>query len=362
MSNEKRYSEGLQFRFADYSYVTTDKESHCERVAVVTGIGNCRDEHIVVPPTVDSVPVSVFAYVPQWEEYPHYKLCIIDSESHEVCYPEACFFNDSLKSITFSKNIDTISPIAFSRAAVPIEIRFDEDNIVYYSKGNCVIQRNYLQGVYDGVACGTCTSVIPEDDKIRCICSSAFAEQEHLEHIVIPENITHVFEEAFLRSRVKSVVFKEGLQVIDFRAFHICRHLKSVVLPSSIRYVDEEAFAFCESLTEVTIPEGVTTIGMNRGHLVLNDKRGGRIGFSAFAKCRALKTIRLPNSLHYYASNAFSNCVSVESVYYNGTIAEWNEVCKPTREQQSRIDSFMKEKIVPLVCLDGETETVILHH
>ncbi|MBR6562815.1 MAG: leucine-rich repeat domain-containing protein [Clostridia bacterium] len=362
MGGEKRYSEGLSYRFADYSYMTADKKSHCDRVAVVTDIGTCRDEHIIVPPTADGVPVSVFAYAPQWEEYPHYKLCIIDSESLEACYPEVCFFNDNLKSITFSKNIGTVSPIAFSKASKPIEIRFDADNIVYYSKGNCVIQRDHLRGEYDGVACGTCASVIPEDDRIRCICSSAFAEQEHLERIVIPKNITHIFEEAFLRSSVKSVDFSEGLQVIDFRAFHVCRHLESISLPSSICYVDEEAFAFCESLTEVTIPEGVTTVGMNRGHFVLDGKKGGRIGFSAFAKCRALKTIRLPNSLYYYASNAFSNCISVEKVYYNGTLAEWDKVCKPTREEQSRTDSFMKEKIVPLVCLDGETETAILYH
>ena len=63
-------------------------------------------------------------------------------------------------------------------------------------------------------------------------------------------------------------------------AFAGCKGLRSVTLPDTVTTINELAFALCDDLESVTIPDSVTTIEPG-----------------AFAFCRKLETLVIPDSV-----------------------------------------------------------------
>ena len=79
--------------------------------------------------------------------------------------------------------------------------------------------------------------------------------------VIIPEGITEIGKEAFIRCyELSKVVIPEGVKTIGECAFFECTKLKEVVLPNSLEVIGGGAFGLCP-LTDLSIPEGVTTIG-----------------------------------------------------------------------------------------------------
>lgn len=73
--------------------------------------------------------------------------------------------------------------------------------------------------------------------------------------------------------------------------------VKSVIITSDVTTIGNYAFASCRSLITVSLPETLRTIGN-----------------SAFFHCSALKSIALPDSVKYIGTSAFSGCVNLSSV------------------------------------------------
>lgn len=61
-------------------------------------------------------------------------------------------------------------------------------------------------------------------------------------------------------TRVKQVVFTDGVTNVGAYAFYCCFDLSSVTLPNSITCIGVVAFEYCGNLTEIEIPNSVTTI------------------------------------------------------------------------------------------------------
>ena len=64
-------------------------------------------------------------------------------------------------------------------------------------------------------------------------------------------------------TRVKQVVFSDGVTNVGAYAFYCCFDLSSVTLPNSITCIGVVAFEYCGNLTEIEIPNSVTTISSN---------------------------------------------------------------------------------------------------
>ena len=54
---------------------------------------------------------------------------------------------------------------------------------------------------------------------------------------------------------------KEGTKIICDRAFADCKSLRSIVIPDGVTSIGNGAFCGCESLTDIVIPNSVTSIG-----------------------------------------------------------------------------------------------------
>ena len=82
---------------------------------------------------------------------------------------------------------------------------------------------------------------------------------------------------------------KAVTQIAD-KAFAECRTLTSIVIPDSVTTIGEDAFLFCSSLTEITLPKGLTAIN------------------NSFGFCEKLTGLTIPAGVTEIDPWAFSYC------------------------------------------------------
>ena len=78
---------------------------------------------------------------------------------------------------------------------------------------------------------------------------------------------------------------------IGYRAFANCKNLSSVTIPNSVTSINNYAFAYCTGLNSLTLGNSVT-----------------QIGAYAFAYCRGLTSVTIPKSVTSISARAFSWC------------------------------------------------------
>ena len=88
-----------------------------------------------------------------------------------------------------------------------------------------------------------------------------------------------------------------SVEEIGYRAFAGCKSLKEITIPDSVRVIGGGAFNGCTNLEKITIPNSVEKIG------------GG-----AFLDCESLKEITIPDSVETIDAGTFSNCTRLEKI------------------------------------------------
>lgn len=122
------------------------------------------------------------------------------------------------------------------------------------------------------------------------ITSNAFADNETLKKVYLPDTVTIIDYNAFRNCfNLDYVKLPQRLTHIKERAFENCRKLNIQSLPESLEYIGGNAFFGCEAVTKLIIPEGVTYIG-----------------HYAFSWCTNLSEISLPSNLEYIGSDVLS--------------------------------------------------------
>lgn len=163
------------------------------------------------------------------------------------------------------------------------QITVAENNPVYRSEGNCIIEK-----ATNTVVKGCNTSVIPQGIKAIGPCAFKWFQAEE---IVIPHGVEIIDEEAFLESTVKKVVLPDTLTEIRGSAFKECHSLAEAALPYGLIKIGSEAF-FKTNLQYANIPETVKEIGTN-----------------AFAS-HSFLTVILPSCVEKIGNTAFINAIT----------------------------------------------------
>ena len=222
---------------------------------------------------------------------------------------------------------------------------------------------------------------IPGDRGIVYIYPSAFAGNEYIKKVIIPEGVTTIMrgafascpalEEVVLPSTVETIEELAFFQGVD-RAGNYTGHLKKINLGnvktigeraflggmmeeidlSECTYIDSHAFAYClnlnkfdlsrvgtvsggaffgcSSLETLNIPEN-TTLGSKTNfgdqgafagceNLKTVTIRSKTVGDRAFLGCTALQTVVLMNDVDVVGQYAFAGCSALSNVTFNGAV------------------------------------------
>ncbi len=147
---------------------------------IVTGRGECKDEHINVPDKHNDKPVVGIG---------DGAFNNVKDESED---PEAPIENVEIIGITIPDTVISISCTAFSDCAELNNFIVDVANEVFKSENNCLID-----STIGALVRGCEFSVIPDDGSVTIIGSHAFAGCETLVSVTIPDSIEEIGDKAF---------------------------------------------------------------------------------------------------------------------------------------------------------------------
>ena len=155
--------------------------------------------------------------------------------------------------------------------------------------------------------------------KVTAIGDSAFNPSQRITNVssvFIPATVTSIGRLAFRCCKfLATVTFAEGSQLksIGDSAFSgtdpAHPRFKEIQIPDSVETIGTNAFQNCQDLESITLPASLKTIES-----------------SAFSYCRNLSEVRLPTSLKAIQSYVFDGCSSLETVFYDGPLAQWSQV------------------------------------
>lgn len=108
---------------------------------------------------------------------------------------------------------------------------------------------------------------------------------------------------------IKTLVIKDGLNLIEEKAFKNCKRLESITMPNSINTISKNAFEDCEKLQKITT---LNPKYSNNNELSQNIQK---IGKEAFKNCTSLKELHVESTATKIAENAFEG---IDHIYYKG--------------------------------------------
>lgn len=185
------------------------------------------------------------------------------------------------------------------------QITVAENNPVYRSEGNCIIEKST-----GTVVKGCNTSVIPQG--VKAIGERAFYNIPQKE-INLPDSVTEIGSEAFYPCTAENIRLSRNLEIIGYRAF-AGAGITSIDLPDTLKEIRDRAFKGCHSLAEAALPYGLTKIGTEafyKTNLQYADipETVKEIGTNAFAS-HSFLTVILPSCVEKIGNAAFINAIT----------------------------------------------------
>ncbi len=306
----------------------------------------------------------------------------------------------SLSSVSIPSTVTKIPHLNLYGCKYLSEITIDEENPVYYSEGNCIIERatkTLIQGcqgsvIPEGITAigykafsSTQISTVTIPNGVERIDAGAFSQCASLHSVSIPNSVIVIGESAFYGCQeLKNIVIPNSVTSILKEAFRGCTNLKSVTIgssvgsigglafegtalenltiPASVTSIAADAFAYCSSsLQSITVDadnpnyysDGNCLIELVSQTLIVGCVNSQIpqdiriIADSAFYNCTGMTGIEIPNSVQEFGWGAFRNCKGLVRIVYRGTMAQWEAISKGKNWDQGTGD-------YTVYCYDGE--------
>ncbi len=166
-----------------------------------------------------------------------------------------------------------------------------------------------------------------------------------MKEITLPSTLSFC-DYGFSGSSVEKAVFAGGIETIPASVLHGCSKLTDVTFPDTVKKIGNFAFASCKSLTSFDLREGIENIGYHAfsdsgitevalpstiktcdngfagAPLVRASVADGteRLPSSAFANCKLLTDVTLPESVTVLGDFSFSNCIALSDITLPGNL------------------------------------------
>ena len=317
---------------------------------VVTGIGTCTDEDLVIPSTVNGIPVTEIANNAFYRNnkiksvYCGNRVTVIGFQAFENC--------SNLKKVIIPDSVEKICEEAFcwcGLTEVQIGDRVKE-------MGRAAFQQNDR---LKSVKLPYCLTVIPED---------AFNNCTSLSEIEFSPNTVKIEKMAFDRAGLKNVKLPASLQAIQPNSF-TCPYLMSFEVDEENPYLcSADGVLFSKDMAELimapagrktdySIPDGVKTIDtyafMGFKYEVSLPESVRTISEVAFyIPYQGNITINIKKGLSFIDSYAFSTANGSVTINFEGTKEEWNSIRKS--DDWYLPDNGVGNQTTTIKCSDGQ--------
>ena len=201
-----------------------------------------------------------------------------------------------------------------------------------------------------------------EKEEIVAIGTAAFSACQRLEKVTLPSSINYIGEYAFANCKRLRSIALPNVRALENGSFWGCSDLEEIYCPEIEQgYIGASAFENCVNLRTVTLCNknllGNTIISHNvpfcafrNCHNLISINYSWSsvesfafencfnlteisiypqfIGHSAFKNCKSLKKISLCSQLKRINDYAFYDCISLQNIIFEGTVAEWTAIPK----------------------------------
>ncbi|MDY5861204.1 MAG: leucine-rich repeat domain-containing protein [Eubacteriales bacterium] len=227
---------------------------------------------------------------------------------------------EKLKSITIPSSLTEIGAGAFHQCKALKEIKFPSD----------------ISSLKLGAeAFSECTSLrsvkISASTNIKNIPAKAFWKCTMLSEFTFSNSLTKIENDAFVATKLKTIVLPEGLTEIGDRAFTNCDALEELTLPASLKTLGYHPFSSCTAITKLSVASGNSAfraennclISLSDNRLLLGAANAGRIpdgvkiiDDESFVGIEQLEKIIISSSVETIGAGAFMNCKSLKDVTF----------------------------------------------
>ncbi|MBR5631878.1 MAG: leucine-rich repeat domain-containing protein [Bacteroidales bacterium] len=246
-----------------------------------------------------------------------------------------------------------------------VTLEVDENNPVYYSESNAVIERETKKLVQ-----ATKTTVIPED--ITVIGAMAFEAVENKGNLVIPQSVISIEDEAFKYAHFTGTLnLPENLQYIGKYAFYFSYCTGALYIPDGVSCIGEYTFTN-SGFSEIHLPKSLKTIEGNtfynctRLEMVEIQSEVDSIGSGVFQHCDRLNCLKVhcevPPECWYSAFSGVSRDIPVHIPV--GTLADyqsapyWNEFTNFIEDGLMSVDE-QETSVAQVTCYPNPATTTI---
>ena len=188
-------------------------------------------------------------------------------------------------------------------------------------------------------------SVSPYGDTVTAIGTEAFLNCSQITSITIPNSVTDIGDGAFSGcSNLTNIIIPNSVTSIGSDAFYCCSALTSITIPKSVTSIGVDIFGACYRLESISVESGntqyhsagnclikttsKTLIAGCKNSIIPCDGSVTRIDDFAFNACDKLTSITIPKSVTSIGMVAFFCCSLLDTIYYEGSIEEWNNIEK----------------------------------
>lgn len=283
---------------------------------IVSGVGSCTSEKIVIPSVHNDLPVKEIGekafYFPGETSRKITTVVIPDSVT---TIGAQAFFCREVANLTLPDSVTDIGESAFegcdlTQLTIPYGVinigddAFRSNNLENVQISNSVKsigERAFRQNKFTDIA-------IPES--VVNIGAGAFSVCENLIEINVDEKNQNYC------SIDGNLYNKDTTEIVQYA---IGKNEKSFTVPNGVATIKDSSFIAC-NLEILICSDSVTNIELYSIYAskdlksVILGKNTRRIGDHAFANCVSLETIEIPQSLSYIDENAFADCNNLKSI------------------------------------------------